>query len=100
MQRWYFILPLVLVGCAKTAPPTERPVVFDPAPASALVFDLRLPAGDLPELDREPRQPMAFVGYEELLTTYFYLRVDDRQRTDGDRYDRRSYMQSLGVRYR
>jgi hypothetical protein len=76
----------------------------DATSASALVFDPPMLAGDwAPDLARDTRQPSAFLGYDEVTTTYFYLRTDDRQVvTDwqGDRYERRAISEKYGVRYR
>jgi len=91
---------VILTGCATAKKPVSDPPPVAATSASALVFDVRLSGGDLPDLSRDIRQPAAYVGFEDLQTTYYYLRVDDRQRTDGDRYERQSYIQSLSVRYR
>jgi hypothetical protein len=69
-----------------------------------LVFDPPVISGERPlELARDVRQPSAFVGFDEVTTTHFYLRTDDRQfMTDweGNRYERRAISEKFGVRYR
>jgi hypothetical protein len=47
----------------------------------------------------------AFVGYESVTATYFYLRTDDRQMDNSnlhnnDRYERRAVSEKVGVTYR
>jgi hypothetical protein len=70
--------------------------------AGALVFDPPVaraePAVNLP---RGPRQASAFVGFDELTTTFFSVRVNDRHTADWtDRYERRAVMEQVGVRHR
>ena len=75
--------------------------------AAALVFEPPV-ARDVPPpmLERDGRQPEAFVGYAEGVTESFYLRWDDRQsnwgrgRHGGDRYERRAISEKVGVLYR
>ena len=59
-------------------------------PAPALAFDPPITADQAQlALDREPREPSAFQGYDEPTITYSYLRsedqIDDRGRTYLDR---------------
>jgi hypothetical protein len=87
--------------------PVERqdPVYVDPhgyeaVTASALVFDP--PVADVPAdaLVREGRERTAFVGYDSIITTFFYLRTDDRIRLgegQTDRYERRAISERFGV---
>ncbi|MBV8779888.1 MAG: hypothetical protein JO353_00690 [Phycisphaerae bacterium] len=68
-------------------------------PAVALAFDppITIDQGEL-ALDRESREPRAFVGYDEPTITYSYLRVDDRMDGTGrGRYDREAVAERIGV---
>jgi hypothetical protein len=96
---------VLLVGCA-THP---RSAAYQPAPdeeavaASALVFDPPLVRDEPPLLlARQPRQPSAVVGYDEVQTTFFYLRMDDRQFIDSPRdwSLRRAITTRVGVSHR
>ena len=88
-------------------------------PASALVFAPRLENGGVPlELSRAERQPSAFIGYEGPVTEYYHVETYDRQSgggaacgfgwgcgggtgsSYGDRYERRVYIDKVGVLYR
>jgi hypothetical protein len=104
MRRVVVILcGLVLVGCSSSR--KDKPVdhsLSDAAPASALVFTPPI-SYDVPPLDlsREPRARAAFVGYEDLTTTFFYLRLDDRQiDSKRGRFERRAVTERIGVSYR
>ena len=76
--------------------PEPRPV------ASALVFDPPVTLRDVaPDLSREARERGAFVGFEDQQTTFFYIRIDDRQTGDDrERYERRSRIDRVGAIYR
>jgi hypothetical protein len=98
----------MLAGCAHTTKPQQAklPALFrqnDAASAtsSALVFDPPATINEPPlELARETRQPMAVLGYEDIVTTYSYTRSDDRFRVsfdNGDRYERRSISERIGI---
>ncbi len=106
--RLCLLLALVTTGC-QTSPRAGRAVDqeisdggLDVVVASALVFDPPVIADDAPlELNRADRGPAAVVGYDELIEEVFYIRLDDRQRSDGfDRYERRAVTERVGVRYR
>lgn len=108
MRKWVLALLFSggLAGCAATrepAPVSElpQPMYLDRA-AGALVFDPPIAAGQPPlTLARSHRQPGAFVGYQDLVTTWFYHRRDDWQ-MDGfpDQYTQRAISERQGVRYR
>lgn len=85
--------------------------------ASALVFAPRLGQGDVSaELARDDRQPAAFVGFDGPITEYYHIETYDRQISGGgygpfgnygygyggggDRYERRAYIDKIGVLYR
>ena len=78
-------------------------VVYEDRPAAALAYappvaDYSLPMGEI--LDRSTRQPQAFIGYETLITEYFWLRTDDRFRFGqgaGDRFERRAVSTRVGT---
>jgi hypothetical protein len=108
------IAGMLLTGCASRAKtsasmephpdPTLASYRYEDASASALAFDPPLLAGAyVPELDRTARGEAAYVGYDEVITTFFYLRNDDRQIFQGDgadRYERRAISERFGVSYR
>ena len=117
-MRWGAVILLSIItvvggGCASRAVPpvaTAQPAhVYDDAVAAALVYDPPVVA-DSPRLDvsREGRQPSAYAGFEDITTTYYYLRVDDRQLNYGggsgshnnDRFERQAITERVGVSYR
>jgi len=95
------------IGCAAARPRGTGSTTlgcreYAGAPASALVFTPAVAAGQEPiDLWRDLRAPGAFVGFEDLSTTFIYLRTDDRQTNDGtDRYLRRVVIERVGYTYR
>ena len=95
----------------------SEPIEADAVVASALVFDPPVAQDEEPlALSRVDRQPGVSVGYEDLTTETFYIRMDDRQSFNGssggsrgghgrgsgsfDRYERRAITERTGVRYR
>jgi hypothetical protein len=121
-MRWgaYILLSaLTTVGCASkpahpaaTAAP-ELARIYDDAVAAALVYDPPVVANSPRiEISREGRAPAAFAGFEEITTTFYYLRVDDRQLNYGgggasggqhinnDRFERQAITERVGVSYR
>ncbi|MDB5302660.1 MAG: hypothetical protein JWM97_209 [Phycisphaerales bacterium] len=111
MKRFAVLLTSLLIGgCASTAPHPATPVAdtstpheYEPASASALAFDSPVAAAyPLPGLARGPREPGAFVGYQDSVIEYFSIGLEDHQ-SDGDwfnGYDRWSFTSKSGVRYR
>lgn len=95
----------VLAGCAARQSQCEAPaaapavIESEARTASALVFDPPVAAGMPPlELARADREPAAFVAYDEVFSTYFYLRMDDHQKIDADgRSERRVISETFGV---
>jgi hypothetical protein len=88
--------------CATAPPPGNKSIIVDDdaaVTASALVFDPPVAAGQPSlELARDERQPAAFVSYDDVQTTYFYLRLDDRQRLSNDgRSERRVISETFGI---
>src|SRR5437870_6373850 len=104
---------LLIVGCS--ARPQQRqakvPELFcqsdraqlASATASALVYDPPVIANEPPlDLARDGREPVAVLGYEQLITSFSYTRSDDRFRVNfdnGDRYERRAVSERVGVIY-
>jgi hypothetical protein len=107
-----------MLGCASQPAPAPIPTtaaqpVYDDAIAAALVYDPPVIANS-PHTDfsREGRGQVAYGGFEELITTYYYLRVDDRQLQYGgggglghrggnfDRFERQAIIERTGVSYR
>ena len=95
-------------GCATGSPRPAAldaaavPARYSEAPASALVFDPPLDRGvPHPELARAPRQPSAFLGFDQG-TTEFYTTATDNLQTDafGDFYTQESLSIRSGTRYR
>ena len=108
MKRLLFISLCVLgTGCAANRPATadrsRAADQYESAEAAALAFDSPVtPDYALPGLDRGPREPWAFAGYEDSVTEYYSVSVGDQQSTDpwNNVYDRISISQKVGVRYR
>jgi hypothetical protein len=94
------------VTAAAASPAVSEPAAdadYEPAVASALVFDLPASTYGPPlALDRNGRQPLAFLGFDESVSETFWIGVDDRQRENAkyDRYERRAVSVRSGVRYR
>jgi hypothetical protein len=111
-MRWgaLILLTIAMVGCASKQPQpmsaTASPRIYDDAVAAALVYDPPVVA-DSPRLDvsREGRAATAYAGFDEVITTFYYLRVDDRQQSFGsgghhDRFERQAITERVGVSYR
>lgn len=101
------LVGLAAAGCA-TAPRNKetaaKPAIpaYQPAAASALAFDSPVtPPYPLLGLDRDAREPGAFVGYQDSVTEIFATGFEDHQTNDPttDQYDRWSYSTKVGVRY-
>jgi hypothetical protein len=102
-------LGVLMAGCAsKPAPPSAAvaPIdTYDDAVAAALVYDppVLLNSPRL-EVSREGRGQAAFAGFDEVIATYYYLRIDDRQQSYGnwrnDRFERQAITTRVGVSYR
>src|SRR5437867_623451 len=98
MRRSLLIFTLLMVGgCAARSGPQQqsqfptRIEAYDNATvASALVFDPPVISNQpAPDLSRDDRGIAAFAGYDEGITTFFYLRINDRQLLDD--HDRGQY---------
>lgn len=105
---------MLLTGCASRAKTSER-VEARPEPerinywyeannASALAFAPPIVASAVtPNLARAGRETAAYVGFDSVITTHFYLRSDDRQiiyGEDSGRYERRAVSERFGVSHR
>jgi hypothetical protein len=106
MMRQLFILAIaaLLAGCTTggSAPrPMPHPGYVD-ASASALAFTPPVSLDQPPvQLPRELRQASAFVGFEQLTTTIFHIRTDDRFGDNGFNWlIRRAVSEQTGVSYR
>jgi hypothetical protein len=106
MTRLLTILTLAaLAGCASKKPTIEAVVVpaeYEDASAAALVFSPPVSERQ-PQLalSRDGRAPEAFVGFDQLTTTYHYVRFEDRQSDEfNEGYDRRSVSVRVGVSHR
>ncbi len=98
------IIALSAAGCASPAPSGLPPVehAYADSPASSLVFEPPI-AFNEPRIDlgREDRQPSVFMGYEDSLPTWFYVRVSEYQSTFGpDHYHRWTSWGKASVGYR
>lgn len=116
---------LALTGCCASHKPATTSATadaslasqrqYEDASASALVFDPPVTVGETaPQLDRDVRQPSAFIGFDGPITTYYWIHTDDSQVSDwgnggggsgknggvGDRYERRAVIDRTGVTYR
>jgi hypothetical protein len=105
MRKLIMILAVSLVGgCAgKQLPQTlNTPHVYNEIPATSLAFSPPIAQGEpAVMLPRDQRQPGVFIGFEDVTTSYFYLRTDDRMTNDGtDHYVRRAIVEKIGVSYR
>ena len=91
------------LGCAShKSAHMPGPNALRERPAAALVFTPAIAYGE-PEIDlsRDVRQSAAFLGFEEPSATFFAVRSDDRQTSDGtDRFVRRSVSVKVGVTHR
>lgn len=97
------VLVVMTIGCANRHPgESHRAQRYDDISASSLVFTPPVAMGEEPlELARDDRTPRAFVGYDEVSTSYFQIWTEDRQTNDGtDRYVRRATIEKVGVSYR
>lgn len=82
----------------KPAPPVQ----YVEASASALAFDPPLDMGvPHPEFARGPRQPSAFLGFDESTSELYIRATNDLQTNDfGDLYTQQSISVKSGTRYR
>ena len=103
-----FLASLLVAGCASTSPKPEvknevQTKQYEPAAASALAFESPIFAGyELPGLDRAAREPGVFMGYEETTVETYTSGIVDHQSNDPwlSYYDRWSYSEKAGTRYR
>ncbi len=105
---------MLLTGCASRAKTTARAegqpeaelagYRYEESTASALAFDPPIVASAVtPNLARDGRETTAYVGFDDVITTHFYVRYDDRQVIQGrgpERYERRAISERSGVSYR
>jgi len=108
-DMWKFaviLTALTAVGCSIHRAPTSQPShqaiappCFENARVAALVFDPPVSVGDPPlDLSRTPRERSAFVSYDEVFSTYFYVRMDDRQiLSNSGNSQRRVVTETFGV---
>jgi hypothetical protein len=114
-MRWIsiIILGLCLGGCGTQPAPVASEQLSDNARygrnnAGALAFDPPVLAGQSQlDLSREGRQPQAFAGFEDSVTTYYDITTYDSQNSGptwngsgwggGDQYQRNAYMEKVGV---
>ena len=90
------------------APLAAAPVapLYDDAVAAALVYDPPVVVNSPRiEISRDGRAPSAYAGFEELTTTFYYLRMDDHQQSLGgrwnnDHFERQAITERVGVSYR
>ena len=86
-------------------PIAQSASTYDDAVAASLVFEPPIVASQ-PRIDfsRDGRAAEAFAGFEEIISTYYYLRVDDRQLDynghSHDRFERRAITTRVGVIHR
>ena len=104
---------MLLTGCAGRVKPSQHVEAaeverenywYEARTASALAFDPPVVASAVtPDLSRDGRGPSAYVGFDQVITTHFYLRNDDRQIIRGEgagRYERRAISERFGVTHR
>jgi hypothetical protein len=106
MVRWVAILAVSFIaGCAARPAATSLPpavdnyTIYDQATAASLVFDPPVASGQgALDLDREGRSPAAFVAYDRVSSTLFYLRFQDRQVLSSDgNSERRVVSETFGI---
>src|SRR6476619_903937 len=108
MRRGVLLLSILLLAgchCEKKPSPTTQalsepePAFDDARIASALVFAPPIAQSEPSvDLSRDSRQPAAFVGYDDLIRTFIYVRTDDRWSADGtDQYERRAITEKVGA---
>ena len=110
MRSGTLILVMIcgVAGCASkpvAQAPEPAPSQFDDAVTASLVFEPPVVASEPPlEISRQGRGPAAHAGFEEIVSTYYYLWVDDRQLDyngrSHDRFERRAVTTRVGVTHR
>jgi hypothetical protein len=110
VRRYLLILAAALLtGCAANYPqqPTADAELashhYEASTASALAFDAPIAAAyPLPGLERDAREPGAFIGYEDSAVEFFSIGTIDNQSNDPylDTYNRWSYTEKVGTRSR
>jgi hypothetical protein len=100
---------LLLTGCAVNPADVshdqrESGRAYIPASAGALSMDPPVLAGvSRVDLSRDNRQTSAFLGYQQQVTTFYDMRLDDHQvfqDSQNDRYDRDAVTEITGVTVR
>lgn len=107
-MRWgaLIIFAALTVGCAAQKPVAENryPIYREPAASGSLAFDPPIARYTPPiDLSRDVRERAAFVGYDELSTTFYNIYTDDKQYLcgpDNSRYQRRAISERVGISYR
>lgn len=113
MRTGVFLFAAVLsltVGCAKQRPgPTvsqqrqQAELRYAERGGGSLAFDPPVTA-DNPQVNlwRDRRQASVFMGFEQMTTTFSYVRWDDRQTEDSrnDRFERRAVSETYGTSWR
>jgi hypothetical protein len=95
--------PLTVSQKPATQPAAEPKSTYQPALASALVFDSSvMPSFPLPGLDRGAREPSAFLGYDQTITESYFIFTDDDQNSCPfqDSYEREAIYAKVGTRTR
>jgi hypothetical protein len=92
-------------GGTTAAEPTALLAAYRAAPSSALAFDPPVSTTQPPlDLNRDARLPAAFVGYDQGIATFYYVRTDDRDFSGFGhnhlQYERRAISTKIGVSYR
>lgn len=97
---------LAALGCQCQHKPATQPRLpavtdryYEPSQASALAFTPPITLSDAPlDLSRADREPGAFVGFDDPIRTFMYVRTDDRFSANGDdRYERRAIIEKIGA---
>src|SRR4051812_42267886 len=94
----------LFAGCTDRHLPVtmHTPHLYGENASASLAFSPPIAQDQAPiMLPRDQRQPGAFVGFDDITTSYFYLRTDDRMTNDGtDPFLRRAIVEKVGVSYR
>ena len=112
-SAWLVVCGIVQVGCASASsrtasaplPVAQQASAYDGAIAASLVYTPPIAAyGEQGDFSREGRAPAAYAGFDDVITTHYYLFQDDRQQKWGglnrDRFERQAITTRVGVSYR
>lgn len=97
-----------MIGCTSKAPSAsslrqESELHYVDGRATPLAYDPPVTQGNPHlNLNRDAREASAFVGFDQSVTTVFYVRSDDQQNDThrADRFERRAISEQFGTSVR